>query len=107
MGNVDVAWHDDAFVGVVLASGGYPGAYETGDHIAGLDQAAGIDGVEVFHAGTGRSGDGALVTAGGRVLNVVARGATVGDARHLAYEAVEHVRWRGVQKRSDIALLPI
>ncbi len=105
--DVDVAWHDDAFVGVVLASGGYPAAYETGDHIAGLDQAAGIDGVEVFHAGTGRSGDGALVTAGGRVLNVVARGTTVGDARHLAYEAAEHVRWRGVQKRSDIALLPI
>lgn len=105
--DVEVAWHDDAFVGVVLASGGYPGAYDTGHPIVGVDRAASADGVEVFHAGTGRAEDGTLVTAGGRVLNVVARGATVGDARHLAYEAAEHVQWPGAHKRGDIALLPI
>lgn len=105
--DVEVAWHDDASVGVVLASGGYPGGYDTGHPIVGVDDAAGIDGVEVFHAGTGRSDDGTLVTAGGRVLNVVARGATVGDARHVAYEAAAQIQWSGVQLRSDIALLPI
>ena len=104
--DVDVAWHDDAFVGVVLASGGYPGAYEKGRTITGVDSAAAIDGVEVFHAGT-QDRDGALVTAGGRVLNVVARGATVGDARHLAYEAADAIRWDGLHRRTDIALLPI
>ena len=105
--DVDVAWHDDAFVGVVLASGGYPGSYETGKQITGVDRAAAMDGVEVFHAGTADAGDGTLVTAGGRVLNVVARGATVGDARHLAYEAAKKITWRGVHQRTDIALLPI
>jgi phosphoribosylamine--glycine ligase len=105
--DVDVAWHDDAFVGVVLASGGYPGAYSTGHPIAGVDAAAGLDGVEVFHAGTGEDDAGALVTEGGRVLNVVARGDTVGDARHLAYEAADRITWEGKQQRGDIALLPI
>ncbi len=105
--DVEVAWHDDAVVGVVLASGGYPGAYDTGKQITGVERAAAMDGVEVFHAGTADSGDGTLVTAGGRVLNVVARGATVGDARHLAYEAAARITWWGVHKRGDIALLPI
>ena len=102
-----VAWHDDAVVGVVLASAGYPGSYTTGKQITGVDRAAAMEGVEVFHAGTSDSGDGTLVTAGGRVVNVVARGATVGDARHQAYEAVQKISWWGKHARTDIALLPI
>jgi phosphoribosylamine---glycine ligase len=85
--DVDVTWHDDAFVTVVLASGGYPQSYDTGKQITGVDRAAAMDGVEVFHAGTSDSGDGTLVTAGGRVLNVVGRGATIADARERAYAA--------------------
>ena len=107
VGDVDVSWHDDAFVGVVLASGGYPGRYDTGKQVTGVDRAAATDGVQVFHAGTADSGDGTLVTAGGRVLNVVARGATVGDARQVAYEATAKISWWGKHHRSDIALLPI
>ncbi len=105
--DVEVAWHDDAFVGVVLASGGYPGSYDTGKQITGVDRAAAMDGVQVFHAGTSDSGDGTLVTAGGRVLTVVGRGATVGDARHVAYEAASKISWWGKHQRSDVALLPI
>ncbi len=104
--DVDVDWHDDAFVAVVLASGGYPAGYDKGLPITGVDEAAGMDGVEVFHAGTGRDADGTLVTAGGRVLSVVGRGATVGDARLLAYDAADRIRWEGQHRRSDIALLP-
>lgn len=105
--DVDLEWHDDAAVAVVLASAGYPGEYQAGKQITGVDRAAGMEGVEVFHAGTGDSGDGTLVTAGGRVLNVVGRGATVGDARERAYEAVGKVSWWGKHVRTDIGLLPI
>ncbi len=104
--HVDVAWHVDAFVTVVLASGGYPSAYETGLPITGVDEAGGMDGVEVFHAGTRAEVDGTLATAGGRVLGVVARGATVGDARLLAYDAADRIRFEGQHRRGDIALLP-
>jgi phosphoribosylamine---glycine ligase len=103
--DVDVTWHDDAFVTVVLASGGYPQSYDTGKQITGVDRAAAMDGVEVFHAGTSDSGDGTLVTAGGRVLNVVGRGATIADARERAYAAAKAINWWGVHTRSDIALL--
>ena len=93
---------DDACVLVVLASEGYPVATRTGDVIEGLDRVAGIDDVTVFHAGTARSGDD-LVTAGGRVLDVVATGPTIAAARARAYEAVAHISWPGVQYRRDIA----
>ena len=103
VGDVEVVWHDDAVVTVVLASGGYPGSYAKGVRISGVDAAGTAEGVTVFHAGTARDGDGALVTAGGRVLNVTARGATVAKARDRAYEAADRIHWEGLHRRSDIA----
>ena len=90
-----------AAVGVVMASAGYPGTPSIGDPISGLDETAALSDVVVFHAGTRREGE-RLVTAGGRVLCVTAFGAEVGDARRLAYEAVSHITWAGVQFRRDI-----
>jgi phosphoribosylamine--glycine ligase len=93
-----------AAVGVVLASGGYPGDYETGKVIHGLDEAAAMEDVIVFHAGTARSGDGAIVTAGGRVLTVVGIGDDLAAARERAYAAANRIGFDGVQRREDIAL---
>jgi phosphoribosylamine--glycine ligase len=101
LAETEIRWSDDAVVGVVLASGGYPGPYETGFPIEGLD-ALDAD-VQVFHAGTARNGD-RLVTAGGRVLTVSARGRTLAEARERAYDNVARVRFPGMQYRSDIAL---
>jgi phosphoribosylamine---glycine ligase len=97
-----VTFTDDACVGVVLATEGYPAAPRSGDAIEGLEAAAALDGVEIFHAGTVRDGD-TIRTAGGRVLNVTARGATIGRARDRAYEAVDCISWPGMQYRTDIA----
>jgi phosphoribosylamine--glycine ligase len=97
-----VEWSDEACVGVVLASGGYPGSYETGFPIEGLDE-VGAD-VQIFHAGTKRRDDGALVTAGGRVLTVVATGATLAEARQKAYRNVERIRFQGLHYRRDIGV---
>ena len=91
-----------AAVAVVLAAAGYPGTPRTGDAIEGLDEAAAA-GAEVYHAGTAARDDGAIVTAGGRVLAVSAGGDTVADARAKAYAAAERVRFPGRQMRSDIA----
>ena len=95
---------DDACVVVVLATEGYPGANRTGDVIEGLDALSALDDVTVFHAGTRREGDSVL-TDGGRVLDVVATGPTIGAARTRAYEAAALVSWPGIQYRSDIAAL--
>ena len=100
--DIEVAWHPDAVVTVVLASGGYPGPYDTGVPIDGVDVAASHPGVEVFHAGTTLR-DGRLVTAGGRVLNVTARGADVADARTRAYAAADAIGFAGLTRRPDIA----
>lgn len=98
------AWHDDAFVTVVLASQGYPGSYDKGKAITGVDRAEQQDGVEVvFHAGTLVNSDGTVVTNGGRVLNVVGRGPTVADARNAAYAGAGKISWWGKQLRRDIA----
>jgi phosphoribosylamine--glycine ligase len=100
-------WRDEAALTVVLASEGYPAAPRTGDVIEGLDAAARVEGVTVFHAGTadvdGRPG--AVRTAGGRVLNVTALGATLTDARARAYEAVGRISWPGMQYRRDVGEL--
>lgn len=96
----EIAWSPRAAVSVVLASGGYPGAYTTGHPIHGLD-AVDPD-VMVFHAGTKLDG-GQVVTAGGRVLTVTATGATVTEARRRAYENVARISYEGMQFRSDIA----
>jgi phosphoribosylamine---glycine ligase len=101
--DVAVTWHDDAAVTVVLASGGYPEGYATGIPILGVDDAEGHQGVTVFHAGTARGADGQLVTAGGRVLDVTARGADVAEARARAYDAADRITWDGQHRRGDIA----
>lgn len=98
---VDVRWREDhAAVTVMLASGGYPGPYETGKPIDGLDDVD--DDVIVFHAGTKRDGQ-RIVTAGGRVLAVTALGRTVADARAKAYDNVRRIRFEGMHYRRDIA----
>mgnify|MGYP006272550687 CR=1 FL=1 len=91
----------ERLVGVVLAAGGYPDDPETGRAVAGLEAAAATPGAIVFHAGT-KMIDGALVTSGGRVLTVVGRGATYEEAIEIAYRAAAHVRFDGLQFRSDI-----
>lgn len=103
--DVHLAWRDDEWaVCVVLASQGYPKAYEKGKKITGIEAAEELPGVTVFHAGTKRDENGDLVTAGGRVLNVVALGATFEDARARAYEACDRIDFEGKQFRSDIGL---
>jgi phosphoribosylamine--glycine ligase len=84
-----------------MASKGYPGSYEKGHAITGLEEAAKLPGVTVFHAGTERRGN-ATVAVGGRVLNVTALGKTVAEARARAYAAVDLIRWEGAFCRRDI-----
>jgi phosphoribosylamine---glycine ligase len=96
-----VRWRGSASVCVVLASGGYPGAYRVGLPISGLEAAAAIPDVVVFHAGTATK-NGTLVTAGGRVLGVTATAQSVSDAADLAYQAVERIRFDGMHFRRDI-----
>jgi phosphoribosylamine--glycine ligase len=97
-------WRDEAAVTVVLASEGYPAAPRTGDVIRGLEAAAEVEGVTVFHAGTA-AGDrsGEVRTAGGRVLDVTALGADLAEARSRAYEGAGRISWPGMQYRQDIA----
>ncbi|MEQ1787009.1 MAG: phosphoribosylglycinamide synthetase C domain-containing protein, partial [Acidimicrobiales bacterium] len=96
-------YDDDVAVLVVVAAEGYPGPVRTGDVIEGLAAARQVEGVTVFCAGVADGGDGQLVTAGGRVLDVVGRGPDVTQARARAYEAVRHLRWPGCFHRTDIA----
>ena len=98
---ITLEWHDQAAVCVVLASGGYPGDYRKGDEIHGLDQAAGLDDLVVFHAGTAEQG-GKQVTNGGRVLGVTGRGTTVKAAIERAYQGVAVISWEGMHFRRDI-----
>ena len=95
-------WRPEACVTVVLASGGYPGDYETGKEIKGVERAASMPDVFVFHAGTKKRRK--LVTTGGRVLAVSALGADLAQARARAYDAVEAIEFKGKQFRTDIAL---
>ena len=94
-------WRDEAAICVVLAAQGYPDSPVTGSEIKGAEADYGPD-VVVFHAGTRRTEDGALVAAGGRVLNVCARGATLQQARERAYAAVDAIHWPGGFHRTDI-----
>jgi phosphoribosylamine--glycine ligase len=97
---INIEWSDEAYVGVVLASEGYPGGYKTGFPITGLE---GIDAdVLVFHAGTEREGS-QVVTAGGRVLTVVASGRTIAEARSKVYLNLPRIRFQGCHYRKDIA----
>ena len=101
LAGVEIEWHDQAAVCVVLASEGYPGDYRRGDRIAGLDAAGDRDDLVVFHAGT-REIAGEVVTSGGRVLGVTALGDTVQEAIDRAYRGVAEISWPGMHYRSDI-----
>jgi phosphoribosylamine---glycine ligase len=98
----DFKWSNDASVCVVIASGGYPGTFEQGKKISGLDQAEKLEGVQVFHAGTSKH-DGNFYTSGGRVLGVTARAPDLESAVARAYEACGHIEFEGAHYRKDIA----
>lgn len=100
LGRMQIRWSDQAAACVVLASGGYPGPYESGRAITGLEEAQAADAV-VYHAGTKRGPDG-FVTAGGRVLGVTALGGTLSEAVRRAYEAAGKIHFEGMHMRSDI-----
>jgi phosphoribosylamine--glycine ligase len=102
LGDQKVALLDDAAVTVVLASAGYPESSTSGVAIEGLERAEGVPGATVFHAGTARRGD-TVVTAGGRVLAVTGTGATIADARAVAYRAADQIAFDGKTYRRDIA----
>ena len=95
-------WHDKAAVDVVLTAAGYPDNAETGRAISGVNEVRSMPDVHIFHANTRRTAEG-LVTAGGRVLNIVATGDTVQQARTRAYDAASHVHFGGMHYRRDIA----
>lgn len=100
---VELSWCDDWAVSVVLTSAGYPGSYEKGKVITGIEDAEALDGVTVYHAGT-REQDGQILTNGGRVIDVTALGATFEEARNLAYAACEKIDFEGKTLRHDIGL---
>lgn len=101
LSGISLEWHDKAAVCVVMAAEGYPGDYRKGDAITGLDEAATLEDLFVFHAGTA-SINGGCVTNGGRVLGVTALGTTVRQAIENAYRGVARIHWPGVQYRKDI-----
>ncbi|MBP3885270.1 MAG: phosphoribosylamine--glycine ligase [Olsenella sp.] len=102
-----VEWDDDWAVSVVLTSAGYPGPYEKGKAIVGIDDANALPGVTVYHAGTRLDDSGAVLTDGGRVLNVTAVAPTFEDARNKAYEACDKIWFEGKTYRHDIGIKAI
>ena len=102
LAGVDAEFDEGWAVTVVLASAGYPASSSKGDVISGLDEAAAVEGVEIYHAGTAAR-DGEIVTAGGRVLNVTGLSPTAAEARRRAYEAADLISFNGKQMRTDIA----
>jgi phosphoribosylamine--glycine ligase len=103
LGNCGVEWDDRTAVTVVLASAGYPGKYETGKWISGLEEAEKLPNVQIFHAGTRRVNN-EVVTSGGRVLAITALGNSRESARKLAYDAASRIEFEGCHYRRDIAL---
>jgi phosphoribosylamine---glycine ligase len=97
----DLRWYDQAALTVVMAAKGYPGSYARGGVIEGLKEAAAVEGVEIFHAGTKAEG-GRILANGGRVLDVSAIGKTVGEAQARAYQAISRIRWPDGFYRHDI-----
>ncbi len=97
-----VKWSDDKTLCVVMAANGYPGAYEKGSVIRGIEEANAVDGVYVFHAGTDRNENGEIISVGGRVLGVTVKGATIAEAQKRAYEAVDKIDWPEGFCRRDI-----
>lgn len=105
IGGMKIDWSADSSLCVAAASGGYPGEFEKGKIITGLDEAGEVEGVVVFHAGTMRDEQGSFLTAGGRVLGVTARAATLDEARARAYEAMGRISFDRMHYRTDIAAL--
>ena len=101
LGDFDLRWRDEAALCVVLATKGYPGAYEKGSPIRGIDAAEALEDVTVFHAGTAHD-DAGIVAAGGRVLGVTALGPDVAAAQRMAYDAVGRIDWPEGFCRRDI-----
>jgi phosphoribosylamine--glycine ligase len=101
LGNMKIEWSPEDAVCVVMASGGYPGSYEKGKRITGIEEADAMEGIKVFHAGTGRGADG-FVTAGGRVLGVTAKAQGISNAIARVYEAVKKIHWENAYYRKDI-----
>jgi phosphoribosylamine--glycine ligase len=101
--STSITWSKNSSVCVVAASGGYPGQFETAKVITGLEEAKSADGVVVFHAGTKRDQSCRVVTSGGRVLGVTARGATLQKARERAYAAMGRISFEGLHYRTDVA----
>jgi phosphoribosylamine--glycine ligase len=101
LGGITLDWHDDPALCVVMAAKGYPGAYQKGTEIKGLDEAAADPDVQFFHAGTKRDGT-RIVADGGRVLGVTARGKDIAEAKVRAYAAVDKIDWPGGSCRRDI-----
>jgi phosphoribosylamine--glycine ligase len=99
--SLDLRWYREAALTVVMAARGYPGSYAKGSVIDGLDAAAAVAGVEIFHAGTKTEG-GRILANGGRVLDVSALGSTVREARARAYEAISRIHWPEGFYRHDI-----
>ena len=102
LSDISLEWRPEASVCVVAASGGYPGKYETGKVITGLDDVKQMEDTVVFHAGTVYDGQD-IVTAGGRVLGVTALGKDIKEARDRAYEAISKIHFEGMHYRKDIA----
>jgi phosphoribosylamine--glycine ligase len=101
LNEIDIEWSSEPCVGVVMTSGGYPGKYETGYEIEGLDR---LDSdIQVFHAGT-KLDNNKVLTSGGRVLTVVASGKSIAEARDKVYANIPHIRFAGATYRTDIAL---
>ena len=98
----DLRWHDGARIAVVMAARGYPDAPERGSVIRGLERAAAVPGVQVFHAGTAAGADGTIRAAGGRVLTICASGTNLAGAREAAYRAVDMLEWPEGFCRRDI-----
>jgi len=101
--NCTIEWDKRPSVTIVLASGGYPGKYETGRTISGLNEAAKLEDVQVFHAGT-KIANNEVVTAGGRVLAITSLGADIAAARSRAYQGAALIQFEGCHYRRDIAL---
>jgi phosphoribosylamine--glycine ligase len=102
LGDVEVEWSAESSACVVLASAGYPGSYETGKTISGLEQFTANDDLQIFHAGTSKSAAGNLVTSGGRVLGITASDTTLEQALANCYSAIDKISWDGMQYRGDI-----
>jgi phosphoribosylamine--glycine ligase len=101
LGGLDVTWSEGSSACVVAANRGYPGKYETGGVIEGLEQVA-QDSVQVFHAGTSKNPEGRFIATGGRVLGITAAAEHLTDALGLCYQSLEHIHWPGMQFRRDI-----